>query len=146
MKSWIKVIVVTLIMPTFAYSKVIECNISANQSGDWSVSLATNKASLNLDQVSSNTKHTYFQTYPVSIRINDTFSLGRVDIETNKTEWLKLEKSTNGDKIYKGVEKSGNHLNVAFDDKSGTLIINTLYAPEKGNLIGLISEFGKCGE
>lgn len=110
------------------------------------MSLATNKASLNLDQVSSNTKNTYFQTYPVSIRINDTFSLGRVDIETNKNEWLKLEKSTNGDKIYKGVKKSGNHLNVAFDDKSGTLIINTLYAPEKGNLIGLISEFGKCGE
>ncbi len=71
-------------MPTFAYSKVIECNISANQSGDWSVSLATNKASLNLDQVSSNTKNTYFQTYPVSIRINDTFHLEGLILKPTK--------------------------------------------------------------
>ena len=35
MKSWIEVIVVTLIMPIFAYSKVIECNISANQRIKW---------------------------------------------------------------------------------------------------------------
>lgn len=146
MKKWIKVALVTLIIPSFAYSKDIECTISANQSGDWSVSLATTKTSLNLDQVSSNDKHTYFQTYPVSLRISDTFTLGRTNIETNKIEWLKLEKSTKGDKIYKGVEKNGNHINVAFDDKSRTLVINTLYAPEKGNLIGSISEFGKCRE
>ena len=133
-----------MFLPTLANANEIECRISANQIGDYSISLANKKMAVNLGQVTDKNKNSYFQPYPVSLKLDGGLSLGRADNETGKIDWIKLDKSTSKDQIFMGVENNGNHITLAFDKVSNSLIINTIYAPTKGNLVGVITEFGKC--
>lgn len=143
MKHWLTVSL-AILLPTFASASEIKCKVNANQNGDYSISLANKKVSLNLDQVSDKTSNTYFQPYPVTLKFDEQLSLGRSDTETGKIKWLKLDKSASKDLIFMGVESNGNHVTLAFDKTSKSLIINTIYAPSNGNSLGTITEFGKC--